>query len=132
MTTTIRSGQQWDAPNGWPPLEWLAIEGVRRYGDAALADTAAARWLALVRRVYRATGKMVEKYDVMDPGRRAGGGEYPAQDGFGWTNGVALALVAEARRAPDAGHPRERRRERRRGQAPTHGVRRVAVPRLPL
>jgi alpha,alpha-trehalase len=97
VTTLIPSGQQWDAPNGWPPLEWLTIEGVRRYGRAELADTARDRWLALNRRTYRATGKMTEKYDVVDPNRRAGGGEYPTQDGFGWTNGVALALIAEGR-----------------------------------
>ncbi len=95
VTTGIASGQQWDAPNGWPPLQWLAMEGVRRYGRADLADTARARWLALNRRTYRATGKMTEKYDVVDPARPAGGGEYPTQDGFGWTNGVALALLAQ-------------------------------------
>src|SRR5207247_1528992 len=93
VPTLISSGQQWDAPNGWAPLEWLAIEGVRRYGRADLADAARARWLALNRRTYRATGKMTEKYDVVDLLRRAGGGEYPTQDGFGWTNGVALALA---------------------------------------
>lgn len=93
LTTRIASGQQWDAPNGWPPLEWLAIEGARRYGRADLADRARARWLSLNRRVYRATGKMTEKYDVVDATRAAGGGEYPTQDGFGWTNGVALALA---------------------------------------
>jgi alpha,alpha-trehalase len=98
VTTLISSGQQWDAPNGWPPLEWLAIEGVRRYGRADLADAARDRWLALNRRTYRATGKMTEKYDVLDLRRRAGGGEYPTQDGFGWTNGVALALAAQTRR----------------------------------
>jgi len=93
VTTLIASGQQWDAPNGWPPLEWLAIEGVRRYGRADLADKARDRWLALNERTYRGTGKMTEKYDVIDLHRRAGGGEYPTQDGFGWTNGVALALL---------------------------------------
>ncbi len=93
VTTLIASGQQWDAPNGWPPLEWLAIEGVRRSGRADLADAARDRWLALNRRTYRSTGKMTEKYDVVDLNRRAGGGEYPTQDGFGWTNGVALALL---------------------------------------
>lgn len=93
LTTRIASGQQWDAPNGWPPLEWLAIEGARRYGRADLADVARERWLSLNRRVYRATGKMTEKYDVADTTRAAGGGEYPTQDGFGWTNGVALALA---------------------------------------
>ncbi len=95
VTTTIASGQQWDAPNGWPPLEWLTIEGVRRYGRSDLADTAARRWLDLIGRTYRATGRMMEKYDVVNTNRKAGGGEYPTQDGFGWTNGVALALCAE-------------------------------------
>ena len=97
VTTLIRSGQQWDAPNGWPPLQWLSMQGVRRYGRADLADTARARWLALNRRTYAATRKMTEKYDVMDLSRPAGGGEYPTQDGFGWTNGVALALSAQER-----------------------------------
>jgi alpha,alpha-trehalase len=105
VTTLVASGQQWDAPNGWPPLEWEAIEGVCRYGRADLAETARARWLALIRRAYRATGRMTEKYDVVDLDRRAGGGEYPTQDGFGWTNGVALALE-ELRCAPRPLDPR--------------------------
>jgi alpha,alpha-trehalase len=99
VTTRIASGQQWDAPNGWPPLQWLAIEGARRYDRSDVADSAGARWLALNRRVFRATGKMTEKYDVVDLSRPAGGGEYPTQDGFGWTNGVALALSSE--RSPE-------------------------------
>lgn len=94
VTTMIRSGQQWDAPNGWPPLQWMSMEGVRRYGRGDLADTARERWLTLNRRTYAAVGKMTEKYDVLDLSRPAGGGEYPTQDGFGWTNGVALALAA--------------------------------------
>lgn len=98
VTTAIATGQQWDAPNGWPPLQWMAIQGVRRYGRADLADAARGRWLALNRRTFRATGRMMEKYDVVDPTREAGGGEYPTQDGFGWTNGVALALAAQERR----------------------------------
>jgi alpha,alpha-trehalase len=97
VTTLIPSGQQWDAPNGWPPLEWIAMQGLRRYGQTAAADRARDNWLALNRRVYRQTGKMTEKYDVMDVARTAGGGEYPNQDGFGWSNGVALALSAQAR-----------------------------------
>ncbi len=97
VTTLVKSGQQWDAPNGWAPLQWMAIEGVRRYGRADLANTARDRWLALNRRTYAATGKMMEKYDVADASRPAGGGEYPTQDGFGWSNGVALALAAQAR-----------------------------------
>ncbi|MFN2571754.1 MAG: alpha,alpha-trehalase TreA [Gemmatimonadales bacterium] len=102
VTTNIQSGQQWDGPNGWPPLEWLTIEGVRRYGRADLADKAAARWLGVIQRTYRSTGRMMEKYDVLHLEKKAGGGEYPTQDGFGWTNGVVLALCgmpAQARPA---------------------------------
>lgn len=95
VTTTIVTGQQWDAPNGWPPLEWMAIEGLRRYGGVTLANKARDQWLSLNRKTYAATGRMNEKYDVVDMNRRAGGGEYATQDGFGWTNGVALALSAQ-------------------------------------
>jgi alpha,alpha-trehalase len=97
VTTKVRSGQQWDAPNGWPPLQWMGAQAARAYGRPDIADDARTRWLALNRRTYRVTGKMTEKYDVTDLSKRAGGGEYPAQDGFGWTNGVAQAMAAQAR-----------------------------------
>jgi alpha,alpha-trehalase len=93
VTTLDSTGQQWDAPNGWAPLEWMGIEGLLRYGREGLAESVRFRWLALNRRTYRATGRMMEKYDVVDLDRAAGGGEYPTQDGFGWTNGVDLALL---------------------------------------
>ncbi|MDQ2772266.1 MAG: alpha,alpha-trehalase TreF [Bacteroidota bacterium] len=93
VTTLSRTGQQWDAPNGWAPLEYLAIAGLRRYGQRPLADTVAHRWVRLNTRVFARTGKLLEKYDVLDPTRPAGGGEYPLQDGFGWTNGVLLKLL---------------------------------------
>ena len=99
VTTNVNSGQQWDGPNGWPPLEWLTIEGVRRYRRDDLANKAATRWLNLIQRTYRSTGRMMEKYDVVNLNKKAGGGEYPTQDGFGWTNGVALALCAQAAQA---------------------------------
>jgi alpha,alpha-trehalase len=97
LTTLIRTGQQWDAPNGWPPLQWLTIQGLCRYGQSRPARFGRERWLALNRRVFARTGKMTEKYDVADLSREAGGGEYPNQDGFGWTNGVALALSSQER-----------------------------------
>ena len=94
VTTPLVTGQQWDAPNGWAPLQWIAVDGLRRYGHAALAATIACRFMASVEAVYDDTGKLVEKYDVIDAGRRGGGGEYPLQDGFGWTNGVMRKLTA--------------------------------------
>ena len=92
-TTAVASGQQWDLPNGWAPLQWIAVRGLRAYGETELARTIAQRWLANVDRVYRTSGKLVEKYDVVDLGRSGGGGEYPLQDGFGWTNGVTAQLL---------------------------------------
>lgn len=93
-TTNLRTGQQWDAPNGWAPLQWVAIAGLRRYGQEALAREIAGRWLNTVRRTYLETGKMLEKYDVEEV-RAGGGGEYELQDGFGWTNGVTSAILEE-------------------------------------
>jgi alpha,alpha-trehalase len=106
VTTLIASGQQWDAPNGWPPLQWLAAEGLRRYGRPGVADLARARWLIVARGVYQRTGRMTEKYDVIDLTRQAGGGEYPNQDGFGWTNGVTLRMSAQEKAAQRPGVPR--------------------------
>lgn len=94
-TTTARTGQQWDTPNGWAPLQWVAVSGLRRYGEDGLAAEIAKRWLATVEREYQASGKMLEKYDVEEV-KAGGGGEYPTQDGFGWTNGVARALMEPA------------------------------------
>jgi alpha,alpha-trehalase len=94
VTTTLATGQQWDSPNGWAPLQWIAISGLRGYDEAPLAATIACRWMANVNEVYRHSGKLVEKYDVVTVGRSGGGGEYPSQDGFGWTNGVMRKLMA--------------------------------------
>ena len=91
-TTNNKTGQQWDAPNGWAPLQWIAVKGLLNYGENDLAKTAAERWVAVNEKVYAATGKMMEKYNVEDITKEAGGGEYPGQDGFGWTNGVYLAM----------------------------------------
>ncbi len=99
-TTTARTGQQWDAPNGWAPLQWIAVSGLRRYHEDALASDIATRWIATVCRSYSETGKLLEKYDVEEI-RPGGGGEYPLQDGFGWTNGVTRALLADYPAAAD-------------------------------
>jgi len=95
VTTLDHSGQQWDWPNGWAPLQWIVYQGLLNYGFAETARTASERWLALNDKVFKATGKMMEKYNVVDASLTTGGGEYPNQDGFGWTNGVYLALKNE-------------------------------------
>ena len=93
VTSTVSTGQQWDAPNAWAPLQWIAIEGLSDYGEIALAETIAQRWMLKVITAYRATGKLMEKYNAEDPSLVTGGGEYPTQDGFGWTNGALRKLL---------------------------------------
>ncbi|MBS1935155.1 MAG: trehalase, partial [Bacteroidetes bacterium] len=95
ITTTCNSGQQWDAPNGWAPLQWIAYKGLKRYGFKELAKKIKTNWVKNCEAVYQATGKMMEKYNVVDTFTSAGGGEYPNQDGFGWTNGVYLKMKSE-------------------------------------
>jgi len=92
VSTLNNTGQQWDAPNGWAPLQWMTFVGLKNYGHEDLAREIASRWVALNEKVYDTTGKFVEKYNVEDLSLEAGGGEYPVQDGFGWTNGVYLAM----------------------------------------
>jgi alpha,alpha-trehalase len=94
VTTPLNTGEQWDAPNGWAPLQWVAVGGLRRYELGTLAEAVACRWMVNVLGVYQRSGKLVEKYDVVTTGRSGGGGEYPLQDGFGWTNGVMRKLIA--------------------------------------
>ncbi|WP_207429649.1 alpha,alpha-trehalase TreF [Pedobacter sp. SYSU D00535] len=93
VTSLVNTGEQWDAPNGWAPLQWLAIQGLRNYRQDALANEVAKRWSGLNIRVFHKTGKLLEKYNVIDTTLIAGGGEYPTQDGFGWTNGVLLKIL---------------------------------------
>ena len=46
-----------------------------------------------MKKVFNATGKMLEKYNVENTQLESGGGEYPTQDGFGWSNGVYLKFA---------------------------------------
>ncbi len=93
-TTLVNSGQQWDAPNGWAPLQWWAVEGLRAYGLDAEAAEVADRWLDTCRRRFLVDGALLEKYDVEESDREPTGGEYEVQAGFGWTNGVLIDFLA--------------------------------------
>jgi len=99
-TTLTENGQQWDQPNGWAPIQYLAIEGLSKYGERGLAKEIADRWLHKNIKSYAGSGVLVEKYDVERGPEQGGsggggGGEYELQLGFGWTNGVLAKLMAE-------------------------------------
>lgn len=99
-TTAIDTGQQWDSPNGWAPMQWMAVIGLRGYGQDDLAQTIAQRWIERELAAYAKSGVLLEKYDVEASGNAVAagaaggyGGEYPLQVGFGWTNGVLAGLM---------------------------------------
>lgn len=94
LTATLKNtGEQWDAPNGWAPLMWIAINGLENYKQSILAKEVSKRWVDLNVKVFKRTGKLMEKYNVVDTHLDAGGGEYDSQDGFGWTNGILITLI---------------------------------------
>ena len=100
VTTLSDTGEQWDWPNGWAPLQWIVYRGLMNYGFTETARDGRDRWLALNDKVFKATGKMMEKYNVVDAALTTGGGEYENQDGFGWTNGMYLRMMAEKSTEP--------------------------------
>jgi alpha,alpha-trehalase len=94
LTTEYETAEQWDKPNGWAPLQWMAIQGFKLYGNDELGDQIARSWLKTVNVFYHQHHKLIEKYHIASSTpREGGGGEYPLQDGFGWTNGVVRRLI---------------------------------------
>lgn len=79
VTSLKQTGQQWDAPNGWAPLQWMAVVGLENYGHHSLAATIAHRWIQLNRDVFKRTGKLMEKYNVEDTHLEAGGESMPGR-----------------------------------------------------
>ncbi|MGP2407969.1 trehalase family glycosidase, partial [Listeria monocytogenes] len=75
VTTTETTGQQWDAPNGWAPLQWITYKGLAQHGFTDIAHKIKTNWCWLNEKTYTQTGKMMEKYNVEDITIAAGGGE---------------------------------------------------------
>lgn len=96
VTSLVTSGNQWDSPFGWAPLQLVAVQGMRRYGYNAEADRVSVAWLSLVLQEYRKTGTIVEKYDVIKRSAQVSEGiafGYSTNEiGFGWTNGAWLLM----------------------------------------
>lgn len=100
-TSLFSSGQQWDFPNAWPPLQHMLIAGLAESNGEGMKQEAlnfAQKWITTNYKAWRATSHMFEKFNVSVQGAPGGGGEYDIQVGFGWTNGVILDLL---QRYPD-------------------------------
>jgi alpha,alpha-trehalase len=103
LTSTQITGNQWDAPFGWAPLQMIAVAGLRKYGFDEDADRLATKFIATVSKEFDEHGTIVEKYDVRrresDVAADIKFGYSANQVGFGWTNGVVLELLAGIRQA---------------------------------
>lgn len=100
VNSNYETGQQWDSPNGWAPMQWLTYCGLRRYGFDEEALTGAKCWVENNLAVYERHGCLLEKYNVVASGLKGTGGEYEVQEGFGWTNAVLLRLMQELANRP--------------------------------
>ncbi|XP_015594366.1 trehalase isoform X3 [Cephus cinctus] len=95
-TTLEHSGEQWDYPNAWPPLQYFVIMALDRTEDPwaqRLAYEISQRWVRSNYKAFNETHSMFEKYDATVCGGYGGGGEYEVQLGFGWSNGVVMDLL---------------------------------------
>lgn len=76
------TGEQWDWPNLWAPLQHAIVEGLRLYGHQHFSRDIAARFLTKTFRSYLRHGAMFEKYAMQSLGQMndlARGGEYEVQ-----------------------------------------------------
>jgi alpha,alpha-trehalase len=96
-TSTHETGAQWDYPYGWAPLQLIAVEGLRRYGYDEDANRLSREFLSTVLENFRRDGTIREKYNVVtrSSGTHIEVGYSTNVVGFGWTNGVFLALLHE-------------------------------------
>ena len=95
VTSPYQTGGQWDFPYAWAPNQLLAIEGLRRYGFEEDANRLSYRFLSMVIENFLRDGTIREKYDAVTRSSetQVTAGYHMNIVGFGWTNGVFLALL---------------------------------------
>lgn len=88
------TGMQWDAPFGWAPTNWMAVEGLARYGYRSDAQRIAREFSASVEKNFAHDGTIREKYNVesADANVAVSAGYKANVVGFGWTNGVYAVM----------------------------------------
>ncbi len=95
QTSCCATGNQWDAPFIWAPLQLMAIEGMRHYGYCREADRIQKKFLNVVMHDFAGTGCLYEKYKSCGSRNVSSDlrfGYTSNEPGFGWTNGVILEL----------------------------------------
>ena len=95
---------QWDYPNGWAPLQLIAVEGMEKYGYHNDAERVARKWLNANMTIFENAGVFQEKYNVVEISQPPKEGLYPSHTGFGWTNAVFVRLCEKYLRSEEMPH----------------------------
>lgn len=81
---------QWDYPNIWAPIQYIAYTACKNYGYDALADKIAETYLKLLDDSFAETGNLWEKYNGLDG--KVANADYNAPKMMGWTAGIYLSF----------------------------------------
>ena len=84
--------KQWDYPNAWPPLEYLTIIGLLKYGFVDDATRLMKKYIAVHSALFRKHETFMEKINGVT-GERAAAFSYELQSGFGWTNAAFYRFI---------------------------------------
>lgn len=81
---------QWSYPAGWPPMHIMVVQALQKYNYEAAAQRIAEKYLRLMLELYEQTGKLWEKYNVVE-----GTTEIPVERAenvpfHGWTSSAAV------------------------------------------
>ena len=82
---------QWDYPNGWPNLQFLAVKGLQNYGYESDATRIAHKYVVTVSDNFLLTNNLWEKYNIV-VGTTNAVNEYEMPSMMGWTAGVFVYM----------------------------------------
>lgn len=83
---------QWGETNGWAPIHFIGIEGLKNYGFRVEAKRITNNYVATIYNNFIKTNNLWEKYNIVD-GTVNTSNEYQMPAFLGWTAGVFLHLI---------------------------------------
>ena len=86
---------QWDYPNVWAPLQYIAYAACKNYGFDSLAERVAETYIKLLDENFAQTGNLWEKYDGLTG--KVANADYNAPKMMGWTAGVYMYFCAQSK-----------------------------------
>ena len=92
VESDVSGNFQWGYPNGWPPMQQMAVGALLRYGYKTDAFRIADKYVTLVEMCFEQSGHMWEKYNVV-AGNSNAASEYGTPAMLGWTWGVYMHFL---------------------------------------